>query len=198
MGLRAGWGKKAELLPSAGRLRMTLGLSGEYGDEVDLLVEGGRPGWDAEMLLQSVGVLSAIWHRPSGDGVKLEDGGGIAHFGAICLTQIPGDPESVKGSRARGLYWTKPNKSGKEVSRDMTIDEKKYSAELVKIDSNLYSLICDGSTYTIAIQKEGKRIVTKSWIQAAINSRKAIKDRLTKQYGEGTEIVSTAVWFSAA
>jgi len=77
VGLRAGWGKKAELLPSAGRLRMTLGLSGEYGDEVDLLVEGGRPGWDAEMLLQSVGVLSAIWHRPSGDGVKLEDGGGI-------------------------------------------------------------------------------------------------------------------------
>lgn len=38
------------------------------------------------------------------------------------------------------------------------LDEKKYSAELVKIDSNLYSLICDGSTYTIAIQKEGKRI----------------------------------------
>ena len=42
------------------------------------------------------------------------------------------------------------------------------------------------------LKKEGKRIVTKSWIQAAINSRKAIKDRLTKQYGEGTEIVSTA------
>ena len=42
------------------------------------------------------------------------------------------------------------------------------------------------------LKKEGKRIVTKSWIQAAVNSRKAIKDRLTKQYGEGTEIVSTA------
>ena len=26
---------------------------------------------------------------------KFEDGGGIAHFGAISLTQIPGDPESV-------------------------------------------------------------------------------------------------------
>ena len=33
---------------------------------------------------------------------KFDDGGGIAHFGAICLTQIPGDPESVKGSKARG------------------------------------------------------------------------------------------------
>ena len=42
------------------------------------------------------------------------------------------------------------------------------------------------------LKKEGKRIVTKSWIQAAVNSRKAIKDRLSKQYGEGTEIVSTA------
>ena len=38
------------------------------------------------------------------------------------------------------------------------LDEKKYSAELIKIDSNLFSLICDGSTYTIAIQKEGKKI----------------------------------------
>ena len=24
---------------------------------------------------------------------KFDDGGGIAHFGAICLTQIPGDPD---------------------------------------------------------------------------------------------------------
>ena len=46
---------------------------------------------------------------------KFEDGGGISHFGAICLTRIPGDPESVKGHKARGLYWTKPDKTGKEV-----------------------------------------------------------------------------------
>ena len=30
---------------------------------------------------------------------KFDDGGGISHFGAICLTRKPGDPESVKGSR---------------------------------------------------------------------------------------------------
>ena len=46
---------------------------------------------------------------------KFEDGGGISHFGAICLTRKPGDPDSVKGNKARGLYWTKPDKSGKEV-----------------------------------------------------------------------------------
>ena len=46
---------------------------------------------------------------------KFDDGGGISHFGAICLSRIPGDPESIKGNKARGLYWTKPDKSGKEV-----------------------------------------------------------------------------------
>ena len=46
----------------------------------------------------------------------------------------------------------------KENNLEIIIDEKKYSAELVKIDSNLYSLICDGSTYTLAIQKQGKEI----------------------------------------
>ena len=62
---------------------------------------------------------------------KFDDGGGIAHFGAISLTQIPGDPDSVKGNKARGVYWTKPNKSGKEVSRDVEIDESAYS-EFIK------------------------------------------------------------------
>ena len=58
---------------------------------------------------------------------KFDDAGGITHFGAICLTRIPGDPDSVKGNKARGLYWTKPNKNGKEVTRDANIDESAYS-----------------------------------------------------------------------
>ena len=37
-------------------------------------------------------------------------------------------------------------------------NEKNYNAELVKIDSNLYSTILDGQTCTIAISKEGKSI----------------------------------------
>ena len=58
---------------------------------------------------------------------KFDDGGGVTNFGAISLTQIPGDPDSIKGSKARGVYWTKPDKSGKEVSRDVDIDESKYT-----------------------------------------------------------------------
>ena len=43
---------------------------------------------------------------------------GVTNFGAISLTQIPGDPESIKGNKARGVFWTKPDSSGKEVRRD--------------------------------------------------------------------------------
>jgi hypothetical protein len=36
---------------------------------------------------------------------KFEDAG-VTHFGAISLTQIPGDPDSIKGNKARGIFWT--------------------------------------------------------------------------------------------
>jgi hypothetical protein len=52
---------------------------------------------------------------------------GISNFGAISLTQIPGDPDSVKGHKARGVFWTKPDASGKEAIRDVTIDETAYT-----------------------------------------------------------------------
>ena len=37
---------------------------------------------------------------------------GIPHFAAISLNQIPGDPDSIKGSKVRGVYWTKPDSTG--------------------------------------------------------------------------------------
>ena len=52
---------------------------------------------------------------------------GITNFGAISLTQIPGDPDSIKGHKARGVFWTKPDGSGKEVVRDEMINEAAYS-----------------------------------------------------------------------
>ena len=51
----------------------------------------------------------------------------ITNFGAISLTQIPGDPDSIKGHKARGVFWTKPDSTGKEVVRDISVDEEKYS-----------------------------------------------------------------------
>ena len=52
---------------------------------------------------------------------------GVSNFGAISLTQIPGDPDSIKGNKARGAFWTKPDQTGKEVVRDQMIDEASYS-----------------------------------------------------------------------
>ena len=52
---------------------------------------------------------------------------GISHFGAIALNQIPNDPNSIKGHNMRGVYWTIPDETGKEVSRDIKIDESKYT-----------------------------------------------------------------------
>ena len=52
---------------------------------------------------------------------------GVSNFGAISLTQIPGDPDSIKGNKARGVFWTKPDQTGKEVTRDQMIDEAAYS-----------------------------------------------------------------------
>ena len=52
---------------------------------------------------------------------------GVSNFGAISLTQIPGDPDSIKGHKARGVFWTKPNQSGEEVVRDEMINEEAYS-----------------------------------------------------------------------
>ena len=68
---------------------------------------------------------------------KFDDGGGISHFGAICLTRIPGDPDSIKGHKARGVFWTKPDSSGKEFIRDEKIDEAAYS-EFINDYKNTY------------------------------------------------------------
>ena len=74
---------------------------------------------------------------------QFDDGGGISHFGAICLTRKPGDPESVKGSKARGIYWTKPDKSGAEVSRDIKIDESEYSEFIPDYENTYFKEVFD-------------------------------------------------------
>ena len=66
-----------------------------------------------------------------------DDAEGISHFGAISLNQIPGDPESTKGKNVRGVFWTKPDSSGKEVLRDKQINEEAYT-EFVKEFENTY------------------------------------------------------------
>ena len=62
---------------------------------------------------------------------------GVTHFGAISINKIPNDETSVEGNNVRGKYWTIADESGKEVSRDIDIDESKYT-ELVPEFENTY------------------------------------------------------------
>lgn len=61
--LRGSWGAGARLLPRGGRLRLTLREADPAG--VELVVEGGEPGWDAAPLARAVEALSAVRHTPT-------------------------------------------------------------------------------------------------------------------------------------
>ena len=63
--------------------------------------------------------------------------GKISNFGAIQLNQIPHDENSIKGHNIRGIYWTIPDENGKEVARDIPINESKYT-ELLPEFKNTY------------------------------------------------------------
>tara|TARA_B100001248_G_C27395438_1_gene465223 strand:+ start:3785 stop:4378 length:594 start_codon:yes stop_codon:yes gene_type:complete len=62
---------------------------------------------------------------------------GERDINAICLTQVPGDPNSITGGNVRGLFWTKPDSTYEEVQREEVIDEEKYS-EFVKLFEDTY------------------------------------------------------------
>jgi hypothetical protein len=70
----------------------------------------------------------------------------VTNFGAISLTQIPGDPESIKGHKARGVFWTKPDASGEEVSRDVSIEEDKYSEFIEDFKNTYFKEVFDSLT----------------------------------------------------
>ncbi len=52
---------------------------------------------------------------------------GVTHFGAIPINQIPNNENSILGNNIRGKYWTIADDTGKEVSRDIDIEESKYT-----------------------------------------------------------------------
>ena len=62
---------------------------------------------------------------------------GITNFHAIPMNKVPGNDDSIKGHNVRGVYWTKPDETGKEVMRDKPIDESKYT-ELLAEFKNTY------------------------------------------------------------
>jgi len=66
-----------------------------------------------------------------------DDAAGTKYIAGISLNQIPGDSDSAKGENVKGIYWTKPDSSGKEAMRAKKIDEYAYT-EFVKELENTY------------------------------------------------------------
>ena len=56
-----------------------------------------------------------------------KDDPSLYDFNAICVNQKPNDPKSISGGNIRGKYWTIADDTGKEVARDVDIDESNYT-----------------------------------------------------------------------
>ena len=72
-----------------------------------------------------------------------DNAGGISHFGGISLNQIPGDNKSTEGSNVRGVFWTKPDSTGREVLRDKAIDEKAYTQFVKDFEDTYFKEVYD-------------------------------------------------------
>ena len=68
---------------------------------------------------------------------------GINHFGAIPLNKIPNDERSIEGNNIRGKYWTIADETGKEVSRDIDIDESKYTELVTEFEDTYFKEVYD-------------------------------------------------------
>ena len=66
-----------------------------------------------------------------------DDAAGTKFIAGISLNQIPGDPDSAKGENVKGIYWTKPDSTGKEAIRAKKINESAYT-EFVKDFEDTY------------------------------------------------------------
>lgn len=68
---------------------------------------------------------------------------GAQDINAICLTQIPNDPDSVTGGNVRGQYWTKPDSTYQEVERELPIDEAQYSQFVALFEDTYFKDVYD-------------------------------------------------------
>ncbi len=72
-----------------------------------------------------------------------DDAIGTKYIAGISLNQIPGDPDSIKGENVKGIYWTKPDSSGKEAVRAKRIDETKYTEFVKDLEDTYFKEVYD-------------------------------------------------------
>ena len=68
---------------------------------------------------------------------------GVTHFGAIPVNQIPNNENSIKGNNIRGKYWTIADDTGKEVVRDIDIDESKYTQLVPEFEKTYFKEVIE-------------------------------------------------------
>ena len=71
---------------------------------------------------------------------------GVTNFGAIPLNRIPGDPSSVEGNKIRAKYWTIPDSDGKEVERDVYVEEHLYTEFIPKYENTYFKEVYETLT----------------------------------------------------
>ena len=74
---------------------------------------------------------------------KYDDAVGTKYIAGISLNQIPGNPDSIKGENVKGIYWTKPDSSGKEAKRAKRIDETKYTEFVKDLEDTYFKEVYD-------------------------------------------------------
>ena len=72
-----------------------------------------------------------------------DDAAGTKYIAGISLNQIPGDPESIKGENVKGIYWTKPDSSGKEEVRAKKINESAYTEFVEDLKDTYFKEVYD-------------------------------------------------------
>ena len=74
---------------------------------------------------------------------EYDDAVGTKYIAGISLNQIPENPDSIKGENVKGLYWTKPDSSGKEAKRAKRIDETKYTEFVKDLEDTYFKEVYD-------------------------------------------------------
>ena len=82
--------------------------------------------------------LKTVLQRKSYD-----DAAGTKYIAGISLNQIPGDPESIKGENVKGIYWTRPDSSGKEEIRAKKINEAAYTEFVEDLKDTYFKVVYD-------------------------------------------------------
>jgi len=72
-----------------------------------------------------------------------DDAAGTKYIAGISLNQIPGNPESISGENVKGIYWTKPDSSGKEEVRAKRINESAYTEFVKDLEDTYFKEVYD-------------------------------------------------------